>query len=155
VSEADHPGAAVRPPLLHLAALIAGLVLDRVVALPLPATGPVTLVAGGLAAVAGIGLMAWAITCFRRAGTNVPTVLPATALVTAGPYRFSRNPIYVGMIVTYLGLALAFASPWALLLSAPVLLVMHVGVVRREERYLEAKFGEAYRTYRRRVRRWL
>ena len=155
MSTTDNPGAAVRPPLLYLAALAAGLVIDHALALPV-AMGEIWLRLGGVALLlAGAALMAWAIACFRRAGTNVPTVLPATALVTTGPYRFSRNPIYLGMTAIYIGLALAFASPWAILPLPAVLAVMEFGVIRREECYLEEKFGDAYRAYRLGVRRWV
>jgi len=91
----------------------------------------------------------------RAAGTNVDPLLPTTAIVTAGPYRFSRNPIYVGLTLLYLGLALTFNTWWAVIVLVPILAVMHVGVVRREERYLEQKFGEPYRQFCSRVRRYL
>jgi protein-S-isoprenylcysteine O-methyltransferase Ste14 len=104
---------------------------------------------------AGFGLLGWAITSFRRAGTNVPTNRPALALVVTGPYRFSRNPIYVGGTLAYLGLALAVDGVWLAALLAPFLLILRYGVIAREERYLEAKFGAAYRAYTQNVRRWL
>lgn len=91
----------------------------------------------------------------RRAGTNISPSRPATALVVGGPFRFSRNPLYVALTSLFLGLTLIFNTAWGLLLSIPVLIVMHYGVILREERYLEAKFGESYRDYRASVRRWL
>lgn len=154
MSTTDTPGAAVRPPRLYLAALVAGLALDYGLPLPVDIGAFTVRVLGAALVLAGAALMAWAIACFRHAGTNIPTVLPATTLVSAGPYRFSRNPIYVAMTAIYLGLALALASPWAALLLLAVLPVIQVGVIRREESYLEAKFGDAYRAYRSRVRRW-
>ena len=108
-----------------------------------------------LPSLAGAGVMAMAMRGFKAAGTNVQTVLPATALVTTGIYARSRNPIYVALTTIYLGLALALNAVWALGLLVPVLVVMHYGVIRREERYLERKFGDAYRDYSARVRRWL
>ena len=80
---------------------------------------------------------------------------PATALATAGPYRVSRNPIYLALTLFYLGVGLAAGSLWVVVLAGPALLVMHLGVVRREERYLERRFGAAYLDYARRVRRWI
>ena len=80
---------------------------------------------------------------------------PALALVDAGPFRFSRNPLYVGLTLMYAGLALLIPALWPLLLLIPVLAVLSWGVVRREERYLERKFGEGYRSYKARTRRWL
>ena len=91
----------------------------------------------------------------RAAGTNIDPVLPTTAIVTRGPSRYSRNPIYVGLTLLYLGLVFACNTWWGLIVLVPVLAVMHVGVVRREERYLAQKFGEPYRQYCASVRRYL
>jgi protein-S-isoprenylcysteine O-methyltransferase Ste14 len=90
-----------------------------------------------------------------RAGTNVLPTRPALAIVTDGPFRFTRNPLYLANAVAYLGLTLVFNTVWTLLLYVPMLLVIHWGIIRREERYLEAKFGETYLAYKARVRRWL
>jgi len=79
---------------------------------------------------------------------------PATKLVTAGIFRFVRNPMYVGLILLVAAIAVAFASDWTLVMTVALALVLHVGVVRREERYLEAKYGEAYRDYCARVSRY-
>jgi protein-S-isoprenylcysteine O-methyltransferase Ste14 len=92
---------------------------------------------------------------FERAGTNHGTHKPATALVTGGLNRFSRNPIYISLSLIYAGIALLANSAWALVLLVPLLIVMHYGVIVREERYLEMKFGEDYRRYKAAVRRWL
>ena len=100
-------------------------------------------------------LLAWAIVTMTRAGSNVPTSLPTTTIVNTGPYRFTRNPIYLGMILGLIGLAIALNSLWLLLTLAPFAVVIRYGVVAREEAYLERKFGDVYRHYRRRVRRWL
>jgi len=91
----------------------------------------------------------------HRAGTNVRPDRPATALVTGGPFRFSRNPLYVSLIALYLGITLLFDALWPLILLIPVLAFVHWGIVLREERYLELKFGDAYRDYKTRVRRWI
>jgi protein-S-isoprenylcysteine O-methyltransferase Ste14 len=90
-----------------------------------------------------------------RAGSNVPTSMPTTTIVDTGPYRFTRNPIYLAMMLALAGLAIAFDSLWILLTLVPFALVIGYGVVAREEAYLERKFGEAYRRYRARVRRWV
>ena len=81
--------------------------------------------------------------------------MPSTTVVTTGLYRLSRNPIYLGLAALYLGLAFAANSGWAVILLLPILAVMRYGVIAREERYLEAKFGDDYRAYKARVRRWL
>ena len=91
----------------------------------------------------------------RRAGTAIPPWEPSTALVTTGVYGLSRNPIYLGMILIYVGIAFVFAASWAFLLLLPVLVALQIEVIRREETYLERRFGEAYRHYRQEVRRWL
>jgi protein-S-isoprenylcysteine O-methyltransferase Ste14 len=102
-----------------------------------------------------LALFAWAIATVTQAGSNVPTSRPTTTIVDGGPYRFTRNPIYLGMALGLVGLAIAFNSVWLLLALVPFALVIHYGVVAREEAYLERKFGDVYRGYRARVRRWL
>jgi protein-S-isoprenylcysteine O-methyltransferase Ste14 len=92
---------------------------------------------------------------YTRAGSNVPTNRPTTTIVERGPYRFTRNPIYLGMFLGLIGSAIAFDNLWLLMMLVPFALVIRFGVVVREEAYLERKFGDAYRGYRSRVRRWL
>ena len=151
----DSSGAAVRPPIAWALTAIAGLALDWLYPLPfLPAAVP----AGWLGAIvflAGFALLIWAATTFRNAGTNVPTSQPTTAIVAAGPYRYTRNPIYIGMFLGLIGLAIGFDSLWLLVLLVPFFLVIRHLVVAREEAYLERKFGDGYRAYKARVRRWL
>jgi protein-S-isoprenylcysteine O-methyltransferase Ste14 len=145
----------IRPPLAWALAVIAGLVLDWLAPLPfLPEDWPAGLL-GAVVFVLALALAIWAIDTMTRAGTNVPTNRPTTAIVESGPYRFTRNPIYLGMFGGLIGLGIAFDNPWLLLLMAPFALVIRYGVVAREEAYLERMFGDAYRGYRRRVRRWL
>src|SRR5262245_23101196 len=145
---ADNPGVVVRPPLLYLAALAAMLVLRWL--WPLPILGGAAFWPGLALVVFGVGILIWG-----RRGTNVDPLLPSTAVVTSGPYRFSRNPLYVGLAIVYLGLTLTFDAWWGIVLLALVLIVMHLGVIQREERYLERKFGDGYRQYRSAVRRYL
>jgi protein-S-isoprenylcysteine O-methyltransferase Ste14 len=90
-----------------------------------------------------------------RHGTNVNPLQPTTALVTEGIFRRTRNPLYVGIIITQYAVALIFALDWLLLLILPNWIVLHFAVVTREERYLERKFGDAYRRYKERVPRYL
>lgn len=145
----------IRPPLAWALAVIAGLVLDWLAPLPfLPEDWPAGLLGAVVFALA-LALAIWAIDTMTRAGTNVPTNRPTTAIVESGPYRFTRNPIYLGMFGGLIGLGIAFDNPWLLLLMALFALVIRYGVVAREEAYLERMFGDAYRGYRRRVRRWL
>jgi len=149
----------IRPPLAWALAVIAGLALDWLVPLPflpadLPAGWPGSML-GALVFVLALALAAWAIVTITRAGSNVPTNRPTTAIVESGPYRFTRNPIYLGMFLGLVGLAIAFDNLWLLLMLVPFALVIRYGVVAREEAYLERKFGDLYRGYRLRVRRWL
>src|SRR5215468_2524455 len=145
----------VRPPLAWGFAVVAGLALDWLVPLPfLPAGLPAGWL-GALVFVLALALFAWAIVTMTRAGSNVPTNRPTTAIVENGPYRFTRNPIYLGMFLGLVGLAVAFDDLWLLMLLVPFALIIRYGVVAREEAYLERKFGDVYRSYRSRVRRWL
>lgn len=145
----------IRPPLGWGLAVIAGLALNWLVPLPLlPADLPTGWL-GAVVFVLALALVAWAIVTITRAGSNVPTNLPTTTIVESGPYRFTRNPIYLGMLLGLIGLAIAFDNLWLLLMLVPFALVIRYGVVAREEAYLERRFGDVYRDYRSRVRRWL
>jgi protein-S-isoprenylcysteine O-methyltransferase Ste14 len=152
---ADHPNVMVRPPLAWAAAVVAGLALNWLWPLPfVPAIVPARWL-GGMVFAAALALFAWAIATVTRAGSNVPTSLPVTAIVDTGPYRFTRNPIYTAMMLALAGVAFAFDSLWPLLTLAAFAAVIRYGVVAREEAYLERKFGDVYLRYRTRVRRWL
>jgi protein-S-isoprenylcysteine O-methyltransferase Ste14 len=110
---------------------------------------------GGLLVAMGSGLIAWAIATLRRAGTDPRPDRPTAALVTRGPYRLTRNPIYVGFTGVYCGLLVLVGTPWPALFLLPILSVMRHGVISREERYLARRFGEAYSAYAAQVRRWI
>ncbi len=145
----------IRPPLAWALAVITGFALDWLVPLPfLPADLPAGWL-GALVFVLALALAAWAIVTITRAGSNVPTNRPTTTIVESGAYRFTRNPIYLGMFGGQIGLAIAFDNFWLLMMLVPFALVIRYGVVAREEAYLERKFGDLYRGYRLRVRRWL
>ncbi len=147
-------GVVVRPPVLFLICLVAGALLEW--ALPPARLETPWLWAVGLVLLTGgLGFAGMAARRFRQAGTNVPTWQPTTALVASGPYRFTRNPIYIGLSAIYLGIAALAGSFWMALMVVPALIILHFGVVLREEVYLERKFGENYRAYRTRVRRWI
>jgi protein-S-isoprenylcysteine O-methyltransferase Ste14 len=145
----------IRPPIAWALAVLAGLALDWLVQLPFV---PVMLPAGWLGATVfalALALAVWAIVTMTRAGSSVPTNLPTATIVETGPYRVTRNPIYLGMFLGLAGLAIAFDSLWLLAALAAFALVIRYGVVAREEAYLERRFGDVYRRYRARVRRWL
>jgi protein-S-isoprenylcysteine O-methyltransferase Ste14 len=137
-------GVIARPPLLFLGALLIGFVLDRLLRLPLPvpAIDLAHWIIGGSLILIGLALAAAGIRNFLRAGTPVPTNEPSRALVTTGVHGWTRNPIYLGMFLLYGGIGVAARS-------------LRYGVVAREEAYLERRFGDAYRDYKTRVRRWL
>jgi protein-S-isoprenylcysteine O-methyltransferase Ste14 len=142
------------PPFLYVALLLLGLLLEELAPLPrLPRT-PSRLIAAALLA-PGLGLLAWSLGLFLRARTSPLPMRPTTALVGSGPYRWTRNPMYLGMLLVYLGVALLFDLTWALVLSPAVVALVDRFVIRREELYLEAKFGEEYRRYKARVGRWI
>ena len=132
-----------------------GLGLDWVYPLPfVPASVPTAWVGAAIFAL-GFVLAISAIATIRKAGSNVETVKPTTTIITSGPYGFTRNPIYLGMFLGLVGLAVGFNSLWLLATLVPFYLVIRYGVVAREEAYLERKFGAVYLGYKSRVRRWL
>ena len=143
----------VPPPLLYAVPLAAGLLIQHWWHLPVvPGWAAVPL---GVACVflGVVGLPA--VLAFHRARTSPNPFRPSSALVTTGPYRFSRNPMYVGLTLLYAGVAIWVNTVWPLLFLPVILIVLHYGVVVREEAYLARTFGDEYRHYARRVRRWL
>jgi protein-S-isoprenylcysteine O-methyltransferase Ste14 len=155
---ADQPDTAnvvVHPPIAWALALLAGRALEWLMPLPfIPAAVPTGWL-GTAVFVLAVALGVWAFTTMTRAGSNVPTNRPTTTIVATGPYRFTRNPIYLGMMLGVVGEAIGINSLWPLLSLVPFALVIRYGVVAREEAYLERKFGDDYGSYRARVRRWL
>jgi protein-S-isoprenylcysteine O-methyltransferase Ste14 len=146
-----------RPPLLYLACLVLGFALDQLLPLPLSYSEArwICSIGGGALILAGVAIMAVGARNFSRAGTPVPSNQPVRALVTGGIHGWSRNPIYVGMLLLYAGIGTAARSPWVLILALPLIIILRYGVIAREEIYLERRFGNAYRDYKARVRRWL
>jgi len=144
----------VPPPLFYAAAVVVGYLLDRRWPLPI---GPAALVriAGAVVGVSGVALSASGVRQFRRAKTSLVPVRPATSFVVAGPYRFTRNPMYVGLALVTIGLALLLTTWWPIVLLPPTLAAVQFFVIQREERYLRRRFGNEYEAYTRRVRRWL
>ena len=154
----DHAGVIARPPRIAYLFLGVGAILGWLWPFPLlPAGAPAALRYGTGGALVALGLlvMTLALRAFRAAGTNVETPKPATALVTDGIYAWSRNPMYVALALLFAGIGVLANSGWLALLLVPYVAVLRIGVIAREERYLERKFGAPYRAYRARVRRWL
>jgi len=157
VTDTGTAGVIARPPLLFLAALLLGFVLDRLLPLPFPfpRIDLVRWIIAGSLNLIGLALAAAGIRNFSRAGTPVPTNKPTRALVTTGIHGWTRNPIYLGMFLVYGGIGIAVRSSSILILTLPLAIAIRYGVVAREEAYLERRFGDAYRGYKARVRRWL
>ena len=153
-SPPDHSGVFIPPPLFYVLPLAAGALLQRFY--PIAVLPPrIALVAGVLLVALGIALFASAFFNFRRARTSLVPIKPTTAIVETGPYRFTRNPMYLSLALAYLGVTLWMDSLWPLLFLPLVLFTVQRAVIAREERYLEAKFGDEYRGYKTRVRRWI
>lgn len=154
--ERDVPDVIARPPLILFLTLIAGLVLDRIYPaahIAQMATG-LRYLAAGCALVSGVVLLGAAANEMRKIGTNIPTWEPTLALATDGVFARSRNPIYLSFIILMIAFALIFSSAWILVLIVPFVVVMHFGVIRREEDYLLARFGAPYADYMKRVPRY-
>ena len=150
----DDPGIRVPPPLIYLLPLILGLLLNRRAPVPfLPRSAARGLgwpLIGG-----GVVLNGWFLRTIRDADVPIRTDKPVPRLTTGGPFRYSRNPSYLALAMIYAGIAVLRNSPWAILLLPVVLVVIRREVIGREERYLERAFGEEYRDYKTRVRRWV
>lgn len=152
-TERDIPGVVAPPPLLYAGGLLVGLAVHHFLpqALVPPSWAHMVgaiLLAASLVGFAGV----WA---FQRAGTSPNPWQPSARLVVGGPYRFTRNPMYVGFTLLYLGISCWLNALWPLVLLPIILWVMQGGVIAREEAYLDRRFGEEYRRYRARVRRWV
>ena len=147
----------VPPPLLFVIPIVVAAIVDSRRPWPMDEGNSLVLTLGGaLMIAAGIAIGMGSVYSFRKASTTIlPAGRPTTAIVENGPYRFTRNPMYVAMSCAYIGLSLLLNTVWALLLLPMVVIVVDRLVIRREERYLADKFGEPYRAYCARVRRWL
>lgn len=154
MQETDNPGVLIWPPFLYGASVILIIALNWLWPLPLPFKSAIFWLGIALLSL-GIALDAWGSLTFRKQGTNINPSRPSTALVKSGPFRFSRNPIYLAALLMFLGLSLVLNNGWGILAIIPLQLLMHYGVILREERYLKAKFGESYRLYCSAVRRYL
>ena len=143
----------VRPPLVYGTSITAGALLTWL--WPLPIVLPSTVPAGVAMVLAATLLFFFSVRALRAAGTPVPGNQPTTNIVRTGPFRFSRNPIYLAFFILQLGIALWITSIWMVATLIPAAALVSRVVVRREERYLESRFGEQYASYRDSVRRWL
>jgi protein-S-isoprenylcysteine O-methyltransferase Ste14 len=143
------------PPVLYIGALLIGIALHVAFPLRIFTASSAPGMLGVLLIVLSAAFARWAFWTMRQIGTTANPRKPSEALAVSGPFRFSRNPIYVAMTGLYAGASILANAVWPLLLLPPLLLLMDWGVIRREERYLSVKFGDAYVDYMARVRRWL
>jgi protein-S-isoprenylcysteine O-methyltransferase Ste14 len=151
--DTDNAGVIAPPPLLYAAFGLAGIGLNAL--FPLVLTPDWAQAAGVLCIALSLVPGPWALVVMLRAGVNPEPSHSTSALVTHGPFRFTRNPIYLTFTLFFFGVALVTRNAWLLVMLIPLLALMHWGVIFREERYLARRFGLAYSAYRERVRRWL
>jgi protein-S-isoprenylcysteine O-methyltransferase Ste14 len=154
--DADEDSARITfpPPFIYLGVLLIGLLADWLLGLSLPVAVPVRIAVLVALLLAGAALLLAAQNHFSRAGTDAKPWKASSTIVERGIYAFTRNPMYLGMALIYLGLAIALVSLSALVLLPLLLVAVQTQVIAREERYLEGKFGDDYRAYKARVRRW-
>ncbi|HWQ38815.1 MAG TPA: isoprenylcysteine carboxylmethyltransferase family protein [Burkholderiales bacterium] len=148
-------GVIAPPPLVYAAGLVPGWLLERRWPSPYGLIEPLAQWIGWSLIAVGVVVLVWALIALRRVRTSVNPYTPSTAIATTGPYRWSRNPIYVADLVIYLGVCALLNSLWPLLFLPAVIWIVNKGVIEREERYLENRFGNLYTVYKSRVRRWL
>jgi protein-S-isoprenylcysteine O-methyltransferase Ste14 len=147
------PGLPVHPPVMYLAVLLVGVGLNHWRAIS-PIPGQLGDIMGVVLIVLGVGIMPPVLIRYCRLCTPFNPHKPASALITDGPYQFSRNPAYVALTLWYLGIALLLNNGWVLLMAIPLVIVMDRLAIPREEQHLKAKFGQEYRRYESTVRRW-
>ena len=150
----DHAQVRFHPPPLLGLFVVAGFVLEKVLPLSFVA-GSTALVVGPAVCGAAVALAVWAVVTMKRAHTTVPTHTSTTTVVRNGPYKLSRNPIYLGMCLLMIGVGVWTDSAWFLILMPAFALLLTWGVILREEAYLERKFGSDFLSYKNAVRRWL
>ena len=151
---ADRANVVAIPPLIAIGGLAIGAVFDW--ALPVHIMPPVIATTFGvILIILSIPIAVAAVRALLKANTAIDVRRPTTSIVQTHSFRFSRNPIYLSMMMLYVGISLLINSPWPLAFGVPVFLIFQVGIIGREETYLEGKFGDDYRAYKRRVRRWI
>ena len=155
MTHSDHgPGIKIPPPLIYIIGFLFAFILNIFYRIPLlspPLSIFFTLLAVTPSAVLGL----WGLLEFWRASTNPLPHKPSSALVIVGPYRVTRNPMYVSLALLYVGFGFLLNIAWTFIILPAVIFIVDIYVIRREESYLESKFGEQYRAYKQRVRRWL
>lgn len=152
--EKDIAGVIAPPPLIFLAAVLVGLGLEWALRADI-GLGRIGLAVGLLTFAEAVAIGLWARRQFIKGGTSIRPDMPSEAILTTGPFRFTRNPLYLSLASLQIGIGIAASMAWVIVLAIPALTVIRYGVIAREERYLEGKFGETYLSYKNSVRRWL
>jgi len=151
----DNPGVRIPPPLIFVAVFLAGQLLQKLFEMHLPIREALADTAGIVVALCGAMIALKPFIDFARIGTGIVPIRPATTLVVSGLYRFTRNPMYVGLSLIYAGVSLTFEAPGSLLLLPVAIVIIDRYVIPREEAYLERRFGPEYVAYKQQVRRWV
>jgi len=155
MTHSDHgPGIMIPPPLIYIIGFLFAYILDRLY--PIPMLGPpLSIVLALLAVTPSAVLGLWSLLEFWRARTNPLPHKPTSSLVIVGPYRVTRNPMYVSLSLIYVSFGFLLSMAWSFVVFPAVIFIVNIYVIGREESYLEAKFGEQYRAYKKQVHRWL
>ena len=155
-NQKDGVSVVVKPPILFLAFLILGIALHFMVKLTIFSESSVGYgyIIGALLILSGVSLIIWAAKTFKKLGETPHHGKPIHSIMTSGPFQFTRNPMYLSLTSIYIGLSLIINTYWLLLFLPFVLIILHYGVILREEKYLEKKFKEEYVSYKSQVRRW-
>jgi protein-S-isoprenylcysteine O-methyltransferase Ste14 len=151
---AETSGVRVPPPLFYIAGFLVGVAVEAVLPIDRPPLA-ITILMTAIGFAGWLALDGAAMLSFNRAGTSLVPIRPSAALVTTGPYRFTRNPMYLGMAFLYLAFALGLGFVWPLIVLPLVLVAVDRLLIAREEAYLVRRFGQSYRDYLKATRRWL
>ena len=151
----DHADVRILPPVLFLGSIAVGVLIQFAIPLGFAQGSGLRVGIGLLAVALGFAEIAWAFTVMRRTHQDPDPRKPSPELIPSGPYRYSRNPMYVGMTLIQTGIGVALGNLWILLLLVPTLFILQRGVIEKEEAYLQRRFGDSYLRYRNSVRRWL
>jgi len=150
----DHPRVIAPPPVIALIIIFAGFAAGLIKSLHF-INGTARYSAGAALLAVSLIIILWSSFKFKKAGTNVDVRKPATSIVTDGLYAYSRNPIYVGLVIFLFAVSVLLNNLWIMIFIPAFVIIMRRGVIEREELYLEEKFGAEYTDYKKRVRRWI
>jgi protein-S-isoprenylcysteine O-methyltransferase Ste14 len=150
----DAPDVVIQPPVALILGLMAAFAMNWLIPLPFMAAGAPRVEIGLILLLVALLLIRWSITTLRNAKTGILTHKPSSAIVTSGPYRYGRNPIYLAALLGLAAFAIGFDSLWFFVMLVAIYFVFRYGVIGREETYLERKFDGEYLDYKAKVRRW-